>query len=87
MGGGVKSIVGAVTDVVKSVTGGETRAEKEAKAAQSQQASLLSQQQAEADAQLKERQYRMARAKRGRSSLLSGTEAGVEQKPLSSKLG
>lgn len=80
--------MGGVVDMFKGLVGGTTKAEKEAKAEQAKQASLLAAQQAENDKLLKERQDRMSRARVGRSSLLSGTEAGVQQEtPLQSTLG
>lgn len=80
--------MGAVVDMFTGLIGGTTKAEKEAKAAQAQQASLLASQQAENNKMLKEREDRMRRARVGRSSLLSGTEAGVQQStPMQTTLG
>lgn len=79
--------MGGVVDMVKSLVGVDTSAEKEAKAAQNEQRRVLQQQQADAQKQLEERQTRMKMAQRGRGSLLSGTETGIEQKPLATTLG
>lgn len=80
--------MGGVVDMFKGIVGGTTKAEKEAKAAQAQQASLLATQQAENDKMLKEREDRMKRARVGKSSLLSGSEAGVQPStPMQTTLG
>lgn len=79
--------MGGVVDVFKGITGlGTTKAEKQVKAAQAQQASLLAAQSADAQAQLEERKKRMQSKQAGRASLLSGTEMGIQQ-PLKSTLG
>lgn len=77
MGGG-GGLIGSIIDTVKGVTGlGTTRAEKQAKQAQQQQAASLMTVKKEEDTKLQERQKRMTSRQRGRASLLSGTELGV----------
>ena len=82
--------MGAVADMVTSLFGGETSAEKKAKESQAQQAQALAQAQADAQKQLQEKQARIKKAQRGRASLLSGTELGIvtdNQLPLQKTLG
>lgn len=86
MGGG-GGLIGGIVDTVKGVFGGETRAEKEAKAAAKEQKKSLLAMQQEETAKLDKRKADMERAKRGRASLLSGTEAGIVTEELKKTLG
>lgn len=72
------------SDTLKALTGRETSAEKAAKG--EQQASLLAAKQ-EADTALEARKKRMLRKDKGRASLLSGSELGVQATDLKSTLG
>lgn len=78
--------MGGIVDVFKGITGiGETKAEKQAKAAQAQQQSILSAQAEQERKRASKKAERLAAG--GRMSLLSGSELGVQEQPLQKTLG